>query len=177
MFFILSLLKAFRIYSYMIKDYERKSAVDYARKWALGKNPNYYHFSGIGGDCTNFISQCLLAGGSVMNYDKYYGWFYTDVDNRSPSWTSVEYLQRFLLSNKTLGPFASIKPVSQLQVGDIVQLKLRPGRFTHSLIISKIERGEIYICAHSFDALDRPLSSYRYLQSLGLHIEGIYTND
>ena len=57
----------------MVKEYNRQKAIEYARKWALLANPDYYHFGGIGGDCTNYISQCLLAGGGKMNFDKING--------------------------------------------------------------------------------------------------------
>ena len=43
------------------KGYNRQSAVEYARRWALGRNPAYYDFEGIGGDCTSFVSQCLYS--------------------------------------------------------------------------------------------------------------------
>lgn len=49
-------------------DYDRPQAVAYARKWAFGRNSQYYDFSGLGGDCTNFVSQCLYAGSKVMNF-------------------------------------------------------------------------------------------------------------
>ena len=47
--------------------YNREAAVDYARRWAMGRNPAYFDFEEIGGDCTNFASQCLFAGAKVMN--------------------------------------------------------------------------------------------------------------
>ena len=154
-------------------NYNRELAIQYAKRWALGKNPNYFHFEGIGGDCTNFISQCLLAGGGKMNYDKYYGWFYINKDNRSPSWTSVKYLQRFLLSNNSPGFVVKIMPIYKLQVGDIIQIRQNIHEFNHSVIISRITNNEIYVCAHSYDALDKPLSSYNALELKGLHIIGI----
>ncbi len=39
----------------------------YAHLWAYGRNPRYYDYEGIGGDCTNFASQCIYAGAGVMN--------------------------------------------------------------------------------------------------------------
>ena len=42
------------------QEYEREKAVQYAKKWAYGRNPEYFNFDPIGGDCTNFISQCIL---------------------------------------------------------------------------------------------------------------------
>ena len=45
--------------------YDRQKAVAYARRWALGRNPAYFDFQDLGGDCTNFASQCLYAGAGV----------------------------------------------------------------------------------------------------------------
>ena len=43
-------------------EYNREAAVSYARRWALGRNPAYMDYELWGGDCTNFISQCLRSG-------------------------------------------------------------------------------------------------------------------
>lgn len=156
----------------MVSTYNRQKAVAYAQKWALSNNPKFYHFDDIGGDCTNFVSQCLLAGDCDMNYEKYFGWYYINQNNRAPSWTSVEFFKTFLLSNHKKGPFATLQNISNLQIGDIIQLKQNVYTYNHTLIISKIERGQIYICAHTNDSLNRPLSSYNYLEAKGFHIEG-----
>ncbi|MGN1201582.1 MAG: amidase domain-containing protein [Candidatus Caccovivens sp.] len=156
----------------MIKEYDRQKAVDYAREWALSHNPAFYHYAGIGGDCTNFISQCLLFGDGVMDYSQL-GWFYRSVNDHSASWTSVKFLNDFLLRKSGTGPFASVQPMNNLQIGDIIQLRQNPTHFNHTVIISKIENGNIYVCAHSNDALDKPLSRYYFKELKGLHIEGI----
>ena len=155
-------------------EYDREKAVLYAQKWALGANPNFYHFGGIGGDCTNFVSQCLLAGKAVMNYNPL-GWFYKSLFDRSASWSGVEFLQSFLLSNSSVGPFGREERLENLQLGDIIFLRQNKFRFNHSLIITKIENGQIFVCAHSDDSLDRPLSSYNFIEMQGVHIEGIKT--
>ena len=49
----------------MLKD---GHMTEYANKWAFSRNPKYYNFDNIGGDCTSFVSQCILAGSNVMNY-------------------------------------------------------------------------------------------------------------
>lgn len=154
-------------------EYNRQLAVEYAKKYALKYNPRYFHFDGIGGDCTNFISQCLFAGGGQMNYDKYYGWFYINKDNRAPSWTSVKYLQRFLLSNSSPGFVTKIMPIGELEIGDIIQIRQNPEDFNHTVIITDIIDNEIYVCSHSYDALDKPLSEYKYFELKGIHIIGI----
>jgi len=43
--------------------YNPSKAVAYAKKWAYGRNPNYKDYDPLGGDCANFVSQCLIAGG------------------------------------------------------------------------------------------------------------------
>ncbi|MDE7439525.1 MAG: amidase domain-containing protein, partial [Clostridia bacterium] len=45
-----------------ILDYNRELAYEYAKKWAFKRNPEFYNFNNIGGDCTNFASQCIYAG-------------------------------------------------------------------------------------------------------------------
>ena len=48
--------------------YDRRLAVNYAKKWALSRNPKYYDYDNLGGDCTNFISQCIYAGAKDRRY-------------------------------------------------------------------------------------------------------------
>ena len=43
--------------------YNPSKAVAYAKKWAYGRNPNYKDYDPLGGDCANFVSQCIMAGG------------------------------------------------------------------------------------------------------------------
>ena len=112
-----------------ILPYDRKAAAEYARKWALGRNPAYYDFSRIGGDCTNFASQCLYAGAKVMNFTPVTGWFYINANDRTASWTGVEYFYRFLVGNDGPGPFAEETDLKKLEIGDFVQLGRETGDF------------------------------------------------
>lgn len=50
--------------------YEREKVLKNAKRWAYDRNPQFYNFDNVGGDCTSFVSQCILAGSNVMNYDK-----------------------------------------------------------------------------------------------------------
>lgn len=152
--------------------YDRQAAVSYARRWALDRNPAFYNFDGIGGDCTNFASQSIHAGSKIMNYTPVMGWYYRSSYDRSPSWTGVGYLYNFLINNKSVGPYAHVVSQREVQPGDIVQLGTYDGRFYHSPVITAITP-EILVAAHSDDALDRPLSSYVYDQARFLHIDGV----
>ena len=77
-------------------NYNRRLAVLYANRWAYFRNPNFYDFSDVGGDCTNFTSQCLLAGGAVMNYTPDFGWYNVESEDRAPAWSSVKYFYDFI---------------------------------------------------------------------------------
>lgn len=158
------------------KAYDRAAAVAYARRWALGRNPDYYSFSGIGGDCTSFVSQCIYAGAGVMNFTPVFGWYYFSANDRTASWTGVEYLWDFLTSNSGVGPFGRVVSRGEVLPGDIVQLGDREGDFYHSLFIVET-RPRLLICAHSNDALNRPLDTYNFAQARFFHIEGVRTGE
>lgn len=153
--------------------YDRTAAVMYAKKWAFGRNPAFYDFSAIGGDCTNYASQCIFAGAGVMNFTPVFGWFYRSADDRTASWTGVEFLYRFLTENKGAGPFAEEVPLNRLEIGDVVQLGRATGDFYHTPVVVGFSRGEILVAAHSYDAFNKPLSSYSYARVRGIHILGV----
>lgn len=154
--------------------YNRDAAVAYAHKWALGRNPAYYDFQDIGGDCTNFASQCIYAGAGVMNYTPVMGWYYRNSSDRAPAWSGVEYLYNFLVNNRSVGPYGHIVSRDQARPGDIVQLGREGGGFYHSPVITALTP-EILVAAHTYDALDRPLSSYIYDVARFIHIDGVRT--
>lgn len=152
--------------------YNRDAAVAYARKWALGRNPEYYNFDSVGGDCTNFVSQCIYAGSLTMNYTPVLGWYYRSSYDRTASWSGVEYLYNFLVNNSGIGPYAHTVRQRDVKPGDIIQLGTETGGFSHSLIVTAVTP-EILGAAHTYDALDRPLSSYIYEIARFLHVEGV----
>ncbi len=153
--------------------YDREAAVRYAREWAYGRNPAFYDYSEIGGDCTNFASQCVFAGAKIMNYTPVYGWFYRNANDRTASWTGVEYLYNFLVSNTGAGPFAEEVPLSRVERGDIVQLGRETGDFYHSPVVVSVAGGTILVAAHSYDVYGKTLSSYRAPVVRALHILGV----
>lgn len=161
-----------------VVPYNRNKAVEYALTFAFKRNPNYLDFSNLGGDCTNFISQCLYAGSGVMNYTPVYGWYYGGSNNRSASWTGVTYLYNFLTTNTKAAVFGKNSDIGHMQLGDIIQLGNQKKVFYHSLIITDIGKvpslGNILISTHTFDASQRPLSSYVFEQIRYIHIEGVY---
>ena len=153
-------------------EYNRERAVEYAHTWAKARNPLFYDFTGIGGDCTNFISQCVFAGCCAMNYTPTLGWYYFSPTDRSPSWTGVPFFYNFITGNTGAGPFGTESKSGKLMLGDFVQLGKRDGTFYHTLLITGFDRNSYLVSAHTNDAKDRPLSSYSYQRIRFIHIEG-----
>ena len=161
-------------------SYNRRAAVSYAHRWAYDRNPRFYNYEDIGGDCTNFSSQCLYAGTRVMNFTPTFGWYYKNANDKSPSWTGVSYFYNFLTNKEVrVGPFATETNISSILPGDFVQLDLNGNdTFDHTPII--VERGEvptlenILVAAHSQDTDYRPLSSYPFTQIRFLHVLGAW---
>ena len=50
-----------------IFSYDPGSAVGYADAYCDKRNPDFNDYTGQGGDCANFVSQCLLAGGQDLS--------------------------------------------------------------------------------------------------------------
>lgn len=158
-------------------EYNRKAAVEYAKKWAYGRNPAYYNFDRLGGDCTNYVSQCLFAGGAIMNFRPVTGWYYRSANDRTAAWTGVEYLFKFLTENEGAGPVAEEIPVSQLQLGDLVQLGRGDGVFYHTPIVVGFEGGQPLVAAHTYNIYNKPLYEYYFERIRGIHIYGIHIPD
>lgn len=156
-------------------QYNRKKAIGYAKKWAYSRNPKYYNFDFIGGDCTNFVSQCIYEGCNVMNYIKDMGWYYIDGNNKSPSWSGVEYLYNFLIKNKGIGPYGDTKK-ENIEVGDIVQLSFDGKQFSHTLIIVDIKDSSqlsgIKVASHTLDTYNKEINEYQFKKMRFIHIQG-----
>lgn len=163
------------------KPYNRERAVEYARRWALDRNPLFVDFTEIGGNCTNFVSQAVLAGSCTMNYTPDFGWYYVSEEDRAPAWSGVEYFFDFLTGaplfreqNGGVGPFATVVEREAVMPGDVIQYANAAGDWYHTVIVTGFDGEEILVSAQSNDALDRPVSSYRSaVTKRYLHIEGV----
>lgn len=160
--------------------YNRQAAVSYAHQWAFGRNPAFFDFSSLGGDCTNFASQCLFAGTGIMNFTPEFGWYYIDAADRAPAWTGVTFFWNFMVRNTVSnGPFGVDASPLLIRPGDFVQLRFQNGgdAFAHTPVIVSVgdppALDNILVAAHSNDADNRPLSTYENVEAMRfLHILG-----
>lgn len=144
--------------------YNRVAAVRYATTWALARNPMWVNddtSSGGGGDCTNFVSQALWYGGWTMVYPSAYvlaDWYAEplnyDRHQHSRTWASAENFRGFLRHSGR----ARSCLYQELMVGDVIQQGL-PGLdyVSHTMLITKIAQGTIFLSYHSHDYLNTSL--------------------
>ena len=161
----------------LVQDYDRAAVVRYARQWALKRNPAYYDYEKLGGDCTNFASQCVYAGSRLMNYIPDLGWYYIDANRKAPAWTGVGYFWNFMTRSKpSPGPVGVPCQAEALLPGDLVQLSFDGAGFQHTPVVLAVGTpagpDNILVAAHSYDTLGRTLASYTFQKLRYLHILG-----
>ena len=113
-----------------------------------------------------------------MNFTPTYGWYYIDANRKAPAWTGVPYLYNFLTrDNASIGPLAQPCHLEDLLPGDLIQLSFKGEEFQHSPIVvsvgNPVTPENVLIAAHSYDADNRPLSTYEYRMIRFLHISGV----
>ena len=164
------------------KPYVRENAVAYAKKYAFSQNSLFGNFAGIGGNCTNFVSQSIYAGSCEMNYTPTFGWYFISLDDRSPSWTGVEFFYNFIIENAGVGPFGRVATSDELEIGDVIQLGRDGEGYYHTLLVVGFDGEDILVAAQTDNAFARPLSTYtndyaRFIKILGVRIENPNTTD
>lgn len=115
--------------------YDRLKAVQYAEKWWNSYNPAYKKFEV---DCTNFISQCLHAGGAPMRGypNKSKGWWMRS-NNWSYSWSVANSLRSHLASSTVGLQAREVGSPHELMLGDVICYDFQgDGRFDHNTIVT-----------------------------------------
>ena len=160
-------------------NYCRDAAVSYARTWAYGRNNYFYVYTQ---DCTNFVSQCLFAGGIKMNsrwhsyaYPKAGRWEGRNNEKYNwditPSWRQAQALYNFLTDPANGYIWSDVVSIRTsygvkwaankcgIQPGDVLFLAGSDGSNPHhAMIVTKVENGEIYYAGHTNNRKDQPLS-------------------
>lgn len=129
--------------------YDRLAAVRYAEVWWNDYNPAFHQFPV---DCTNFVSQCLHAGGIPMiGYpNKTKGWWMRKND-WSYTWTVAHAFRWYLSGTKTGIQAVEKKSPEQLSLGDVICYDFQGnGRFDHTtIVVAKDKQGMPLVNAHT----------------------------
>lgn len=128
--------------------YSYKDAVAYADKYAMSYNPAYPNYNSIGGDCANFVSQCLYAGGLPMTD----GWFYRD-GSRSGSWSLANGLFTYVSEN--CGTAVIDPDIEDVTAGNpVFYYSASKGRYSHAAICVGVNASGVPVVdAHNNDHL------------------------
>lgn len=159
-------------YAYL---YNRENAVAYANKycglaWGCGNNrkynPAYKNFTGLGGDCTNFVSQ-VLGDEEAGNLPMTYTWRYVPYGpsaGATQAWAQASSLLSYMLSSGRAvrlarGAYSDLITPSEtypqgaigaLNRGDLIAYE-KNGRIEHFAVVVGADSG-LYLLVNSHTA-------------------------
>jgi hypothetical protein len=148
----------------MATSYSYSDAVSYANKYYKSYNSSYPDWNSVGGDCANFISQCLYAGGKSMvgtpgttqAADNFANWFSKgtsqNVKNVSSTWRGADAFRNYWQTNATsYKKFTSVDSNSFAYgyKGDAISLLNSNGRAYHTMIIVDYSSPDFTLAAHT----------------------------
>ena len=141
---VLSLLICFAL------SYNPSKAISYARQYCKNYNSKYKNYAPYGGDCANFVSQCLIAGGQKLS-----GCSGTDGYGTIP-----------LVSN-----LRSCLSAKGWKYSQGVSKKFKAGYpffsgNSHAMISTSVSGSSLKYCGHTNDRCDHPMtapSGYLYV--------------
>ncbi|WP_316572498.1 amidase domain-containing protein [Neobacillus sp. YIM B06451] len=132
--------------------YDRRKAVQYAERWWNSYNPAFKKFDV---DCTNYISQCLHAGGAPMRGypNRGQGWWMRG-NNYSYSWAVANSLRWYLAGSKTGLKAREVGSPDELIPGDVICYDFQgDGRFDHNtIVVAKDANGMPLVNAHTYNS-------------------------
>ncbi|MDR7076787.1 hypothetical protein J2Y03_001790 [Neobacillus niacini] len=133
-------------------QYNRLKAVQYAERWWNSYNPAYKTFEN---NCTNYISQCLNAGGAPMRGypNKGTGWWLQN-NNWSYSWTVAHSLRLYLANSESGLRAREVSSPDQLLLGDVICYDFEgDGRYNHNtMVTAKDAYGMPLVNANTFNS-------------------------
>ena len=167
--------------------YDRTAAADYARRWATAaRSPDWAVYDRLGGNCQNFVSQAIFAGGIPMDYTAPAQWkWFGDTPNpsftasgRAPAWTGVNEFLSYAQNNAGFGMVAlADAPFYSGELGDVIHLGVH-GEWRHTVLITQTvadARGntvDYLIASNTANLLDFPVSAYHYQEQMLIQILG-----
>ncbi len=183
--------------------YNSNGAVNWAKKYWQKYSDEFVNL-GVqeweGGDCTNFVSQCLRAGGAENDTKGSFKWYYIKKGSSggknmdfSWTWSTARGLNSILLGNyrkNEFGPKGTEKTIlgdsnytgelgEYINTGDVIQYEFSSSAgIKHSAIIvgmvynTAAKRYEPVIATHSFDSWNLPWTKDAYKTHF-IHITGV----
>ncbi|MFD3204319.1 amidase domain-containing protein, partial [Bacillus sp. LR_5] len=175
------------MFTAMGSSYSVSKAQAYARKWYNGRNKNYANFTGSGGDCTNYVSQILYAGGKKEKQDSSAepfwitsttSYWYSFINRKgigkafrqgraiSTSWVRVSDFGAYWARTQTVKTYSNVNDVvKNAKPGDVVQF-MKKGRSTyfHTMFVYGKSGGTLQLSGHSDDYLKRNIKKVQNIK-------------
>lgn len=173
--------------------YDPEAAVKYAMTWVdpqktLRNTQQFDIYDEVGGNCNNYISQAINAGGIPMDIigDEFTQWkWYSDDVNieetaygRSPAWAGVEEFYLYARENTGYGLSAAVdENVYSGAVGDVLQFGYGD-EWLHSVLITAVIKDkdgnvvDYLVNSNTTDRINYPASAYGYPQQRLIKILG-----
>ena len=154
--------------------YNRAAAVEYARQWVNARNPNYKAYDALGGNCMNFASQVLHAGG-IRQTD---GWFYESPKKFYRSWINVGGFTSYATSASPDKLLCDVNASYYSgQPGDLILMGIDSPTNHATIICDVVKDGggrtvDYLLCSNTSNLENFPASAYYYTNQRLVQIFG-----
>lgn len=167
----------------LFSDEEQAALAD---RYVDERNDAWPDYAGSGGNCQNFASQVLLAGGIPMDIygDAVWKWYSDEVSNspgaqgRSSSWTGVNEFVEYAAANSGYGLVAETEaPYFSGEPGDLLHMGI-DGDWGHTVVIASVvtnAQGEVVdylVDSNTGNLRSYPASLYGYPEIILTRIAG-----
>ena len=148
--------------------YDRAAAYDYLMAYCHERNPAWYAYDEVGGNCMNFGSQVLLAGGIPEDERGDEEWYWDGQNDLDLSWINVGHFYDYCRKNEGFGLVADTEASYYTgEVGDVLIVGFN-GDHRHTTVISHVVKDEAgntvdyLISCNTTNYRDFPASAYYY---------------
>ena len=172
------------------QTYDRQAATDYANYWWDGRNTMngeksqtsynttwgtpYYNYNGLGGDCANFVSQCLIAGGLDLTLGANGNGLGVDDNNCITGvYELVTHLKNYQRTEYYFSSNAAADVFSNTDAGDPVLLGQPGDNYIHSVFCAEVDGSQNLYNSHSSDYYQVDITTWNTLTHAHyFHIKG-----
>ena len=147
--------------------YDRQAALAYMQEYCAHRNEAWYAYDDVGGNCMNFGSQILLAGGIPMDYEGDAKWYWESVRKTDLPFINVGSFVEYARTNTGFGLVADMDAGYYTgEVGDLLIFGVNSSRHTTAICgFVKDEAGNVIdylLCSNTTNYRNFPAGAYYY---------------
>ena len=147
--------------------YDRQAALRYMTEYCSHRNEVWYAYDDVGGNCMNFGSQILLAGGIPMDYEGDAKWYWESVNKTDLPFINVGNFVEYARTNRGFGLVADMDAGYYTgEIGDLLIFGVNSSRHT-TAICGFVKDGEgnvidYLVCSNTTNYRNFPAGAYYY---------------